>query len=251
MPGDKVKIGPRVQRSVYENFVSFVIEKHGSKNGNLGRELEKAMESWSSETDVDVMERRIASMEDQIDALVDVVSRMDRERENDTSSASAGSSGSYNAQTERKVDAIEDEIPEGTDVSNDIVEHVIEENAGTARKTVKKYKKLLRNRSIAFPDPVGDDPTNLDPDAWVVGEGKLAMRLEHMEEITPRDLDAIVGFYDQYLGENWYLDALPEDWLDSHETKLEQVDDDAKRRVQEYRRVHGLLDQDDQGRSFQ
>lgn len=249
MSGDKVKIGPRVQRETYERFVSFVIEKHGSKNGNLGRELEKAMESWSSETDVDVMERRLASMEDQVDALVDVVSRLDRERENDTSSAS---DGSYNARTERKVDAIEESLPEGTDVDDDIVEHVIEQNAGTARKTVKKYKKLLRNRGIAFPDPAGGDVSELDPDAWVVGQSKLALRLESMDVFTPNDVDRVVGFYDQYLGENWYLDALPNDWLESNESKLERADDGSgKSKVEEYRRVHGLLDADDHGRTFQ
>jgi len=249
MSGNKVKIGPRVSEDVYANFVSFVVEKHGSKNGNLGRELEKAIKSWSSETDVDVMERRLASMEDRLDAMADSLSRFDRERENETSSASGGS---YNARTERKVDAIEDQLPEGTDVDDSIVEHVIEENAGTARKTVKKYKKLLRNRGIAFPDPVGQaNVGDLDPDAWVVGEGKFAMRLEAMDEFTPRDVDAIVGFYDQYLGDDWYLDAVPDDWLESNETKLERVDDDAKNRVQEYRRVHGLLDQNDHGRTFQ
>jgi len=252
MPGDKTKIGPYVSEDVVREFERFVEEKHGAKKGNFGRELEKAMESWVSGTDVDALERRLASMEDRIDAMADAVSRVDRERENESSSGPGGSSQSFNARTERKVDAIEEKIPEGTDVSDDIVEHVIEENAGTARKTVKKYKKLLRNRGIAFPDPADQASVDdLDVDNWVVGQGKLAMRLESMDEFTPEVVDGIVGYYADYLGDDWYLDAVPHDWLETNETKLEKVDDDAKTRVMKYRRVHGLLDQDDGKRGFQ
>jgi len=123
---------------------------------------------------------------------------------------------------------------------------------GTARKTVKKYKKLLRNRGIAFPDPADQASVDdLDVDNWVVGQGKLAMRLESMDEFTPEVVDGIVGYYADYLGDDWYLDAVPHDWLETNETKLEKVDDDAKTRVMKYRRVHGLLDQDDGKRGFQ
>lgn len=249
MSGENRQLGWRVDEQVAVGFEEFVRKKHGSKNGNLGRELEKAMKSWSSGTDVDAVERRLASMEDQIDAMADTLSRFNRERENESSSASGGS---YNARTERKVDGIEEELPNGADVSNDIVEHVIEENAGTARKTVKKYKKLLRNRGIAFPDPVlQSDVEDLEPEKWVVGAQKFAMRLESRDEFTSEDVDSVLGFYDQYLGDDWYLDALPNDWLDSHETKLEKTSDSAKSRVMDYRRIHGLLDHDDERLGFQ
>lgn len=253
MPGDKQKLGCYVDRDAYEDFVAFVIDKHGTKKGNLGRELSKAMESWSSGTDVDALERRLASMEGRLDAMADTLSRVDRERENDSSSGFGGSSDSYNARTERKVDAIEQALPEGTDVDDSIVEHVIEEHGGTARKTVKKYKRLLRNRGIAFPVPdEQSDPSDLDVGSWVVGRQKFAMRLEANEAFSPDAVDRIVGEYDAYLGEDWYLEALPNAWLENHETKLEKTgDSSAKKRIQDWRRVHGLLDQDDERRAFQ
>lgn len=248
MSGDKRQLGWRVDEQVAGEFEEFVREKHGSTNGYLGRELQKAMESWSSGTDVDAVERRLESMEDRLDAMADTLSRQDRERENESSSASGGS---FNARTERKVDAIEEKLPDGTDVDASIVEHIIEENAGTARKTVQKYKRLLRNRGIAFPDPVEGAFDDLDNENWVVGRSKFAIRLESNPDVSAHAVDRIVGTYDDYLGENWYFDALPDDWLKSNQTKLESVaEDSTAKRLREYRRRHGLLDQDDAERGF-
>jgi hypothetical protein len=60
MKGEKKKIGVKVDSAVYDRFVNFVEEKHGTRRGVLGMELEKAMRNRMDSRNEDDLLREIS-----------------------------------------------------------------------------------------------------------------------------------------------------------------------------------------------
>lgn len=247
----KTAINYEVASDRWERFKSTVQDVEGGWYGHAEKAVEDALElyiQYHEEGGGDPFsETQSNAILEQLEALQAEVSELKRERENGKFS---DSSGNYNARTERKYSDITAELTSGT-VSDDYLEHVIQETGGvTSRKTIKKYKKMLRNRGDAFPNPRnGAGPLNLDPGEWIVGANKFVARLELSEEFTPMDIDQITGKYDEFLEDGWYLEALDDKVIQQETLKYERIGESAAEEVKEYRVQRGWADSDDDGPS--
>lgn len=185
---ERVSVHVKVDRDVWERFQSFVIETHGQKYGNLGREAENALKEY--------MDRdRFARVEDRLD---DIDARLA-----DIADAHAHT----RTETVEKAERIADELDatDRTVIPADDVRRAIEDVAGADDRTVRKYQDLLKRRGLAYEHPT-DGVWTCDRDTWLkwairrvnnnptvtrmdVIEG-YPIRYDEIEELAPEVIDA-------------------------------------------------------------
>lgn len=221
-----------IDEEVADDFRQFTQEKKGRIRGEMGRLAEKALLEYMDND-------RYARIENKQDELIELVegalSEGALERERNSNEVSNATTQSV---TDKRLQAISADIPEHTAISEAMLETAIEENAGTAYKTKKKYKELLVKRGIVFEDPV-------DPDEFITSKRQLAIVCEQNPDVSAAHIDGILGTYDGVLEEDWYLEALPDAMIEGSELKYDTVDNlDST----QYRQQHGL---DSDRRGFQ
>lgn len=232
--GNRVVVGCRVDEDVLDQFREWTEDKNGQIHGEMGRNLERAMVEYMDNDRSARIERKVDTLHG---LMEDALSENSLEREtksgssSNTSSEDTSPSASINQRTRDSINAIVAELPEDTVVSESLLESAIENHAGHAYKTLERYKTLLKNRGHILEHP-------LEPGQYVTSQKTFAIICENSEKITPPQLRDLIADRMELLGEEWYLDALPNELMkDNQNMKVDQVMD-----TQAYREDHGLLD---------
>lgn len=238
---ERVQVKFRIDRDVAEAWERFVKEKTGQKRGEMSRQAQNALEEFMDHD-------RYSRIEERLDEVHEAVVKgghphrsedtLDRERRPSDESPTAPSEPSN--RTERRLERVVADLPDDTTVSEAMLETPIEEHAGSSYKTLRKYKRLLRKRGHVIDHPV-------EPDTYVTGARQFTLICEQHNEISPADIDELYASFEDYLGDGWYLEALPDDMIAHQDLKIERVHPDY---VQEYREAH-FDDVDVDGRGFQ
>lgn len=231
---DRERIVGRIDPEIKKRFQEFVEETTGGNQGDQSRLMERALEEYMDNDRGARIESKVDDVIDKLDEFEEPPSPRSEEsseRERQSATTSNPTADSFNNQTEQAVQAIAADMPDGTSITESMVETAIEDNAGASYKTVKKYKRLLKKRGHAIPSPITDE------DQWYTSQTALALRCENAKNVTPHDINDLVGQYMESLGREWYLDALPDDWMEDRELKYDrhpELDSSA------YRRDHSL-----------
>lgn len=146
---ERVNVQVKMDRDVWESFQSFVIETHGQKYGNLGREAENALVEYMDHD-------RAARIEEKVDRVLARFDELDATHTHKASESAA------------KVRKIADKLAreERTVIPKDTVRRAIEDVAGADDRTVRKYRDLLKRRELAYKHPT-DGVWTQDRDEWV------------------------------------------------------------------------------------
>ncbi len=149
MARERVQVGARVDRDVYESFKGFTREHCGQVRGELGRMLENAMEEYMDND-------RHARIESRLD---EVLARLDDLDATHTHKHS---------ETVAKVEQIAESLYglDRTVISNDDVRRAIEDTAGADDRTLEKYREQLKRRGLAYKHPT-DKVWFVERDAWI------------------------------------------------------------------------------------
>lgn len=230
----------RCDDDLWEDFEKYAKDAEDGSRGAKPKHLENALREYLDKD-------RLGRVEDKVDALPDEIAEAlseklpERERRKSKPESPSSPGTTAGSQTEQRLQTIVNEIPSDTSVSEALLETPIENHAGSSPKTLNKYKRLLTKRGHVFEHPI-------ESDEYVTGERTFVLICENNPKISPDFVDYISGEYEDVLGEDWYLDALPDSIIASDTLKLEQVGggDDI---VEQYRRENGFLD--DSGTGFQ
>jgi hypothetical protein len=203
-------------------------ETHGQIRYAMGQEVENAVRQYLAMDET-------ARLEAKLDEVVGAISDAELERERQR--PKQGPTVSASNQTEQQVQNILAELPNNATVSETVVETAIEAHPGGSYKTLKKYKEQLMKRGRMFAHPV-------KPETFVMGREKIALVMETAQDVTPADVDELLAEYDNLLNDDWYLEALRDDYIESNSLKYDEVVDgyaDTPTSA-EYRDAKGLAD---------
>lgn len=216
---DRVQPGGRIDSEIKQEFKQFVEETTGGNKGDYSRLLERALVEYMDNDRSTRIESKVDAVLDRLDEIEvpsSPPSEQSLERERQTATSSNPSVDSYNTRTEQAVQAISADMPNDSSITESMVETAIEDNAGASYKTIKKYKRLLRKHGYAIPSPVTGE------DKWYTSVTPLALTCENNGEITPHDIDVLIGEYQDTLGDQWYLDALPDEFIANQSLKYDR-----------------------------
>lgn len=231
------KVPGRVDPDVLARFREFVKERKGRIHGELGREVEKAMIEYMDNDRAARVESKLDQIEENLPGQVaEAVSQELAEREKRKPSNNKSNTSAPGSQTTRRLELIANDLPADTSVSEAMLETPIEAHGGSSPKTVAKYKRLLTKRGHIFEHPA-------EPEQYVTSARSFALICETTDLVKARHLDTIIGEYTDVLGGGWYLDALPNSFIEGDELKYDQIADSRA-----YREKHGLFDDE---RGFQ
>lgn len=146
----RVNVQVKIDEDVWGAFKSFVVEAHGQKYGNLGREAENALKEY-------VDQDRLTRVEENTN---EILGRLDEIGGSHTHKAS---------ETLAKVERIADRLHniDRTVVPGDKVTRAIERGPGGDDRTVRKYKRQLKRQALAYEHPSDSDVWTLDRDQWI------------------------------------------------------------------------------------
>lgn len=148
--GNTVSVNLRVNEDDWEAFKQFVVQTHGQKYGNLGREASNALSEYADNDRLARMESRLETIEAYI-------------LENDSSHTHKGTDSVK--KTERiaeKLQNIDREV-----IPTDDVVRSIEDVAGGDGRTVEKYRRLLKSRGLAYEHPSDSEVWTCNRDEWL------------------------------------------------------------------------------------
>jgi len=161
----------KIDEDVWDAFKSFVVKTHGQKYGNLGREVENALDEY---VDQDRLQR--------VDAKVDrVLTRLDEIDGSHTHKASEATA---------KVERIAERINnfEQIVIPTPDVRRAIENVAGADDRTIEKYQRLLRSRGLAYEHP--------SDNVWFVERERWAEVIEnHLDNNPTVDIHDLLDDY--------------------------------------------------------
>jgi len=201
---EREPVSVSVDPEVWAAFREFVIEKHGKKRGELGREVENALNEY-------VDRDRYARIEERLDALEqgqdEVLARLPEERLH-THACRLADFEDLPPETRDGVTGLLANLEEGEVHPSDIKQAAMSgpESRGDDR-TITKYREILESRGVLLPHP-------MDSGAWVHGEQRFALMCENNKEVSPERLDSLLGQLeaeDRFSTKD-YRNALPEDY---------------------------------------
>lgn len=216
---DRVRIVGRIDPEIKKQFQEYVEETLGGKQGDQSRAMERALKEYMDNDRAARIESKVDDVLDQLDEMESTPpprSDESSERERQSTTSSNDPFSGFNNRTEEAVAAITADLPESTSITESMLETAIEDNAGASYKTIKKYKRLLRKRGLAIPSPLPEE------DKWYTDQTPLVLACETNEQVTPHNIDVLVGEYEDVLDEQWYLEALPNDYMAHNELKYDQ-----------------------------
>lgn len=160
---DRVQPGGRVDKQTYEDFREYVRRQHGQVRGNLGRELEKAMEDRMNlshgpepiqriEDDVATIKAMLADAE----ADGGSTPRTPSETASTHTHSRSGKPGAK-APRSAKIDYLIGEIEADRDsgeTTRDHIRHTIREEYSFADGTIDEYEELILKKLDARMHPV-------------------------------------------------------------------------------------------------
>lgn len=224
--------------NLWNRFEKYAVEKEGKKAGAKPKHLEIALREYMDEGRTARIERRVNALHDRLDEVLSEKS-LERERRKSDGLSSPVTPTSPGNKTEERLTQITQDLPEHTVVSEAMIETPIEMYAGSSPKTLEKYKRLLKKRGHILPHP-------FDTEKYMTSQRQFAVFCEHSEKVTSNVLDQLVGMYeDLFDNDEWYLEALPNDFIEGNELKYDTIADSSA-----YRESNDLLD-DDRDRGVQ
>lgn len=160
--GERVQPGGRVDRDVYEDFRQFVKKRHGAVRGNLGTELERAiqdrMEAANGGTPYARIENDIATIKAMLaDGEADGGEAVPMPSQQESTHTHDGEKPAANAPRQHKIQYLMDEMPadrESGEITRDDLRHTIESEYGFDSDTVDQYVELILSRVTAKEHPV-------------------------------------------------------------------------------------------------
>jgi len=222
--GDKERLVLYVSEETADAFRDQVASMYGKVDGNQSQAGETAIREWLDKD-------RAARIESKLD---DVLARLDEtpdERERDSAVSSAGGK-----RVQKRHNSIANDLPEKTWVSEDVVTRCIAEHAGDSADTLRKYKRRLKQYGdlIELPEGVGDP----DGDRFATSPEVWAIRAENDRDIRPTHINHVIGDLEPALGEGWYLDALPDEFIRHRDLCYDQIPGLSSL---DYQEDHGLV----------
>lgn len=143
----------RIDADVWERFEKFVVEAHGQKYGNLGREAENALIEYMDED-------RAARIEEKVDRVLAHVA---------DGSAAHTHKQSRASETVEKAREIHRRVADnhGTIIKEADLVRAIEDIAGADDRTVEKYKEILKRRELIFAHPGDSAVWTVERERWI------------------------------------------------------------------------------------
>ena len=199
MAEPKIQPGVKVSEHVWEQFRQDVTKRRGTVHGNLSHELETAIREYLNVERGGDLHDRLNRIEDKLDAVA----------KGDTTDGDGGSErDSVSTTTEKRIDKIMADIKQRADeldsprVREQDVEAAIERNAGTAYKTIQRYKRLLQNQREIFTHPTVDDVFFVRPGAFIASVEQSNMRPGDYAEVR------------ETFGDEWWESNAPDGLLE-------------------------------------
>lgn len=189
--------GVRVDESLWNEFRQDVADRRGGTRGHMRTELENAISSYIQASKGGDVTDRLRRIENKLDNL---------EGEGGTPSADSSrkknKDSSVSSTVKNRLEKIESQIKReaaGSDkVHDSVINAAIEDNAGSSRPTLDRYKEMLEQRHIAHKWPEGDNRT------WWLDSEKFVNVLERNFPNQTWD------FREEY-GREWWESQLTED----------------------------------------
>lgn len=207
--GDKERLVFYVNEETAESFRKQVAEMYGKADGNMSLAGENALREW---TDKD----RAARIEDKLDEVLTHLDEKPDERERNPEVSSE-----MGPRIQDRYDSIVHDLPEKTWIGDDVVERCIAKHAGDTDDTFRRYKRNLKQHGELIELPEGVDGP--DGERYATHPRTWALRAENDDRIKPAHIDAVVGELEPALGEDWYLDALPDDYIKHNQLCYDEI----------------------------
>jgi hypothetical protein len=204
--GRNIKIGPRIDRRVWEQFKQFVEDKHGKTSGVTADEVETALRRHMQDDPLQDIDARLRRVEDALDVdrptgadgpsgERDTVSKADRDPTQDD----------LTPRTQNRVDSILGNLPGR--FTEDQLEAAIENVAGSSYKTLQRYKEILTNRHMVVQAPWVDDRD--DGDSFY--QDKSMFAIAATQNMQPQEVYQLEDKLAVHWGEDWVSRELPDD----------------------------------------
>jgi len=186
--------GTMLNRSLWEEFRQDVKERHGIVRGHLRHELENAIREYINASEggdthdgLRRLENNMEHVTRQVDTLVDD-SKKKKNKDSGVSQTVKNRLADIESQIQR-------EIGDADKAHVSVVNKAIEDNAGSSRPTLERYKEMLEQRHIAHEWPSDDS------DTWWFDSEKFV-----------RVVDQQFGYHEmtERYGSEWYDSMLDE-----------------------------------------
>jgi len=192
----QVQPGVRIEKSVWEQFRNDVRDRRGTVRGHLRTELENAIREYvaaSKGGDINDRLRRIENRVESIDEQVGTLS----EGESRKKTKDSGVSSTVKNRLKSIEEQIEREAGDAEKVHESVINQAIEDNAGSSRPTIDRYKEMLEQRHIAHEWPAEESRT------WWLDNEKFVRVLESNYPQRTNE-------FAQEYGEEWFDGLLPD-----------------------------------------
>jgi len=150
--------GTRVNENLWETFREDVKQRNGGVRGHLRHELETAIREYINASQGGDTHDRLRRLENNVDEIAEQVGTLvdDSERKKNKDSG-------VSETVQNRLDAIESqierEIGDAKRAHVSVVNKAIEDNAGSSRPTLERYKEMLEQRHIAHEWPSNESDT--------------------------------------------------------------------------------------------
>lgn len=200
---DRVPLGTRVDEGVIESFREFVRENKDQVKGEMGREVERALQEYMDHDRYSRIEENQYEILTQLEEVTDSLE--------DGTHAHTNTQGSPTMERTREIakrlqKEADDTLPA---VKEYIVERAITDIAGGDPRTLKKYKRNLQERHLALEHPMEEHVL-----WWLNGTEFVRFVVEE----TPQYESEAKQMY----GRNWWEDRREE--LDIVETSNNETE---------------------------
>ena len=197
MMSDKERISLYVSKKTAKAFRDAVRERYGKVDGNMSTAGESALVEWSDND-------RAARNEDKLDEVYTLVSQIAAEREKESNGGGAG-----DISAKEKREKIIERLQSGnTWVDRSTVNRVIRVVADIhADKSVKQHFQRLKDEGSLLAHPTEDGK-------WTHSRRTLVMYCESANDVDSQYIDHIVGEHEPILGEDWYVESVPDPFMD-------------------------------------
>jgi len=145
--------GTLISKALWEQFRKDVEDRHGVVRGHLKHELENAIKEYINASEGGDTHDRLRRIENRLDDVADVVeSERKKKKDSDVSETVKNRLGQIETQIQR-------EIGDADKAHVSVVNKAIEDNAGSSRPTLDRYKEMLEQRHIGHEWPSEDSDT--------------------------------------------------------------------------------------------
>lgn len=204
--GRRIKIGPRIDRRVWEQFKEYVEDHHGKTYSSTAEEVEKALRRHMQDDPLQHIDDRLRRVEDALD--VDRPTGADGtvgERETVSNADRDPTTNELTPRTQNRVDKILGNLPGR--FTEDQLDAAIENVAGASFKTLQRYREILTNRHKVVQAPWVDDMN--DGDGYY--QDKRMFAIAATQNMHPDEVYQLEDKLAVHWGDDWVSRELPDD----------------------------------------